>query len=173
VKKLTGVLIFFLIVCIMPMASGAKPKCTKQQLVSLNQFAIEYNDNRSYFLKYVVYANEANEGIVRTRITGDKKNEVSFRERSVRAREEVVTEWARLMRTNFDTRRKLFGDGALGKDNIRMIEIARECGSSGKFPGSGGAILGVVDAAGIAATLQANGVSGFPELCALWPPILV
>jgi hypothetical protein len=80
VKKLTGVLIFFLIVCIMPMASGAKPKCTKQQLVSLNQFAIEYNDNRSYFLKYVVYANEANEGIVRTRITGDKKNEVSFRE---------------------------------------------------------------------------------------------
>jgi hypothetical protein len=98
---------------------------------------------------------------------GKNESEVSFRERSVRAREEVVTEWARLMRTNFDTRRKLFGDGALGKDNIRMIEIARECGSSGKFPGSGGAILGVVDAAGIAAKLQASGVSGFPELCAL------
>ncbi len=94
------------------------------------------------------------------------ESEVTFRENSVRAREEVVQEWARLMRTNFDTRRKLFGDGALGKDNIRMIEIARECGSSGKFPGSGGAILGVVDAAGIAATLQANGVAGFPELCA-------
>ena len=94
------------------------------------------------------------------------ESEVTFRENSVRSREQVVTEWARLMRTNFDTRRKLFGDAALGKDNIRMIEIARECGSSGKFPGSGGAILGVVDAAGIAATLQANGVTGFPELCA-------
>ena len=32
-----------------------------------------------------------------------------------------------------------------------MIEIARECGASGKFPGSGGAIVGVVDAAGVEA----------------------
>jgi hypothetical protein len=32
-----------------------------------------------------------------------------------------------------------------------MIEIAREMGASGKFPGSGGAIVGVVDVAGMAA----------------------
>jgi len=43
------------------------------------------------------------------------------------------------------------GDPALGRDNIRMIEIAREVGASGKFPGSGGAIVGVVDVAGMAA----------------------
>lgn len=32
-----------------------------------------------------------------------------------------------------------------------MVEISREVGASGKFPGSGGAIVGVVDVAGIAA----------------------
>ena len=32
-----------------------------------------------------------------------------------------------------------------------MVEISRECGASGKFPGSGGAIVGVVDVAGIEA----------------------
>lgn len=67
----------------------------------------------------------------------------------VAGKEGVVHEWAALMASNFNNRRALFGDPALGKDNIRMIEIARECGSSGKFPGSGGAILGVVDVAGI------------------------
>ncbi len=80
-----------------------------------------------------------------------------------REREGVVGEWAALMRENFDTRRRLFGDAALGRDNIRMIEIARECGASGKFPGSGGAILGVVDAAGVEAALRP---AGFPQLCA-------
>lgn len=32
-----------------------------------------------------------------------------------------------------------------------MVEISREVGASGKFPGSGGAIVGVVDVAGIEA----------------------
>lgn len=32
-----------------------------------------------------------------------------------------------------------------------MVAISREVGASGKFPGSGGAILGVIDVAGIAA----------------------
>jgi galactokinase/mevalonate kinase-like predicted kinase len=67
------------------------------------------------------------------------------------AAEGVVKEWARLMTRNFDTRRSLFGDPALGRDNLRMIAIARECGSAGKFPGSGGAIVGVVDVAGMLA----------------------
>lgn len=43
------------------------------------------------------------------------------------------------------------GDAALGVDNLRMVAIAREVGAAGKFPGSGGAILGVIDVAGIAA----------------------
>lgn len=98
---------------------------------------------------------------------------------SVEDKEAVVAEWGRLMTANFDSRRKLFGeyrpaphlmcctaaadilclfvlsffcagDPALGKDNLRMITIARECGASAKFPGSGGAILGVIDVAGMA-----------------------
>ena len=32
---------------------------------------------------------------------------------------------------------------------MRMVEIARACGASAKFPGSGGAVVGVVDVAGI------------------------
>jgi hypothetical protein len=42
-----------------------------------------------------------------------------------------------------------------------MIEIARECGAAGKFPGSGGAILGVVDVQGMIAAgkLDASGLA--------------
>lgn len=76
--------------------------------------------------------------------------------------ESIAGAWARLMAANFDGRRKLFGDPALGKDNIRMIEIARETGASGKFPGSGGAILGVVDVAGIEAAGNLVGAPGVP-----------
>jgi len=43
------------------------------------------------------------------------------------------------------------GDASLGADNLRMIAIAREMGASGKFPGSGGAVVGVVDVAGMVA----------------------
>jgi len=50
-----------------------------------------------------------------------------------------------LMNRNFDLRRKLYGDDALGRHNLEMIEIARSCGLSAKFPGSGGAIVGTYD----------------------------
>jgi hypothetical protein len=53
----------------------------------------------------------------------------------------VAAAWARLFARNFDARRALFGDGALGRDNIRMVEIARGAGASAKFPGSGGAVV--------------------------------
>jgi glucuronokinase len=68
----------------------------------------------------------------------------------VAAAEAVAAEWAALFARNFNGRRALFGDAALGRDNIRMVEIARECGASAKFPGSGGAVVGVVDVAGMA-----------------------
>ena len=69
----------------------------------------------------------------------------------VAGREASAAAWAALFARNFNGRRALFGDGALGKDNIRMVEIARECGASAKFPGSGGAVVGVVDVAGVEA----------------------
>jgi glucuronokinase len=47
----------------------------------------------------------------------------------------------RLMDRNFDLRRKLFGEDALGLHNIRLVEIAREHGLAAKLPGSSGAAL--------------------------------
>ena len=67
------------------------------------------------------------------------------------AAEPAAAAWAALFARNFDARRALFGDAALGRDNIRMVEIARAAGASAKFPGSGGAVVGVVDVAGMRA----------------------
>ncbi|XP_048588400.1 glucuronokinase 1 isoform X2 [Nematostella vectensis] len=50
---------------------------------------------------------------------------------------------ASLMNENFDVRRSIFGDQAIGKTNLRMIELARQHGSAAKFPGSGGAVIGL------------------------------
>ena len=52
-------------------------------------------------------------------------------------------ELARLMDANFDLRRKVYGDAALGAKNLRMIEIARAHKAAAKFPGSGGAVVGL------------------------------
>jgi len=46
---------------------------------------------------------------------------------------------ARLIDTNFDTRRGIY---RLPQWQIDMVETARRCGASAKFAGSGGAILG-------------------------------
>ncbi|XP_060193047.1 glucuronokinase 1-like [Lycium barbarum] len=46
-----------------------------------------------------------------------------------------------LMNHNFDLRRRMFGDDALGAMNIEMIEIARRVGAASKFTGSGGAVV--------------------------------
>lgn len=79
------------------------------------------------------------------------------------SREAIATEWATLFTRNFDGRRALFGDPALGRDNIRMIEIAREVGAAAKLPGSGGAVIGVVDVAGVEA-------AGWPGIDTRPPP---
>ena len=39
--------------------------------------------------------------------------------------------------------RSLYGEAALGDANLRMIELARQYGAAAKFPGSGGAIVGL------------------------------
>lgn len=48
---------------------------------------------------------------------------------------------ASLMNRNFDLRRSMFGDDALGALNIKMVEVPREVGAASKFTGSGGAVV--------------------------------
>lgn len=48
-----------------------------------------------------------------------------------------------LMDENFNTRRRVYGDACLGPKNLQMVEICRRCGAAAKFPGSGGAVLGL------------------------------
>ncbi|CAI9111136.1 OLC1v1011278C1 [Oldenlandia corymbosa var. corymbosa] len=48
---------------------------------------------------------------------------------------------AKLMNHNFDLRRRMFGDDALGALNIEMVEVARRVGAASKFTGSGGAVV--------------------------------
>ncbi|XP_031260186.1 glucuronokinase 1-like [Pistacia vera] len=48
---------------------------------------------------------------------------------------------AELMNRNFDLRRSMFGEAALGDLNIKMVEVARRVGAASKFTGSGGAIV--------------------------------
>lgn len=48
-----------------------------------------------------------------------------------------------LMSSNFELRRSLYGDTAIGAGNLRMIEIAQRHGVPAKFPGSGGAVVGL------------------------------
>ncbi|OZJ02792.1 hypothetical protein BZG36_04418 [Bifiguratus adelaidae] len=52
---------------------------------------------------------------------------------------------ASLMRANFSLRRAIFGDAALGKDNLRMVEIGNAYNCAAKFSGSGGAVIGLWD----------------------------
>ena len=41
------------------------------------------------------------------------------------------------------SRRQIYGDTVLGQSNLRMVEIGRTYGSAAKFPGSGGAVVGL------------------------------
>jgi glucuronokinase len=50
-----------------------------------------------------------------------------------------------LMNMNFDLRRKIYGDKVIGEESLRMIEIARKLGATSKFPGSGGAVIGMYE----------------------------
>ena len=51
-----------------------------------------------------------------------------------------VKKLASLMDANFDRRASIY---QLSEGNLRMVQIARSCGASAKFTGSGGAIIGV------------------------------
>ncbi len=45
-----------------------------------------------------------------------------------------------LINKNFDLRRRIMN---IGKENLEMVEVARRCGASAKFAGSGGSIIGL------------------------------
>lgn len=46
-----------------------------------------------------------------------------------------------LMERNFAIRRSLYGDEVVGAKNIAAVELAKRCGMSAKFTGSGGALV--------------------------------
>jgi glucuronokinase len=48
-----------------------------------------------------------------------------------------------LMNKNFHLRRKIYGDDIIGEINLQMVEIARRLDAPAKFPGSGGAVIGI------------------------------
>ncbi|XP_063063495.1 glucuronokinase with putative uridyl pyrophosphorylase [Engraulis encrasicolus] len=50
---------------------------------------------------------------------------------------------AQLMDKNLELRRSIYTDESLGAGNLKMIQIARQFGSAVKFPGSGGAVVGL------------------------------
>ncbi len=50
-----------------------------------------------------------------------------------------------LMNMNFDLRRRIYGDSVIGARNLQMVEIARSLGAPAKFPGSGGAVIGIYE----------------------------
>ncbi len=52
-----------------------------------------------------------------------------------------VVQLVGLVNRNFDLRRRMFGDEALGERNLMMVELARSVGCAAKFTGSGGAAL--------------------------------
>jgi glucuronokinase len=66
-----------------------------------------------------------------------------FASLAAQAREALLTDdqvqLAKLMDTNFDTRRSIY---QLPVGQVEMIDAARRCGASAKFAGSGGAIVG-------------------------------
>lgn len=58
---------------------------------------------------------------------------------------------AALMDRNFDKRASIY---RIGEGNLRMVRVARECGASAKFTGSGGAVVGVCPSEAVFAQLQ-------------------
>jgi glucuronokinase len=57
--------------------------------------------------------------------------------------ERDVARLPHLMLANFELRRRLYGDAAIGRQTLRLIEIARRLGVPAKLPGSGGAVVGI------------------------------
>ena len=95
---------------------------------------------------------------------------LTFADLARQARECLVTRdhasLAKLMNKNFDTRRTFY---SLNPKHIRMVELARSLGASGKFAGSGGSIIGTYTDEAMFEKLQAAFEA---EKCAVIKPIV-
>ncbi len=58
-----------------------------------------------------------------------------------------------LLNENFELRRRLY---KIGEGNVQMVEVARDCGASAKFTGSGGAIVGTYEGEAMFQKLKEN-----------------
>lgn len=69
-----------------------------------------------------------------------------FAQQAVKARDCLVDrkpeKLAQIMNENFDKRKEIF---PISRRNLEMVSIARDCGASAKFAGSGGAIIGTYE----------------------------
>ena len=74
---------------------------------------------------------------------------------------------ASLMDANFDRRASIY---QLSEGNLRMVQIARSCGASAKFTGSGGAIIGVYTDEAMFEKLSTE--LGKVSVCAIKPTII-
>lgn len=74
-----------------------------------------------------------------------------------------TTRLGELMNANFDLRRELYGEEALGRQTMRILQIAREHGCPAKLPGSGGAAIGLApeDEAAWQKLVEAYAAEGF------------
>jgi glucuronokinase len=50
---------------------------------------------------------------------------------------------AQLFKLNYECRRELYGDEVIGRNTMRMIEIANAQGHAAKLSGSGGCVVGM------------------------------
>ena len=101
---------------------GYKTQLSKVSGVVLNDLATRYKNNDPLTLQTLArLAQVAEEG------------------RTALLKRDYVT-LNRLINENFDLRRKIMN---ISDSNIEMIECARACGASAKFPGSGGSIIGI------------------------------
>lgn len=103
---------------------------------------------------YIAYRTDLSEGSevfhnnIRERFERDEPEVVEamvyWADLTVQAKDALERgDWTRLgalMDANFDKRRQIY---QLSEGNLRMVESARRLGASAKFPGSGGAIIGL------------------------------
>ena len=90
-----------------------------------------------------------------------------------RAKEALTAhDWAKLadlMDDNFELRRKTYGEAAIGQKMLKLIDIAHKHGASAKFPGSGGAVVGLCRDPSKLTALREEYVSAGTVFCLLEP----
>ena len=129
--------------------TGNRPKCTRLSSAWLPGFGLAYlaedhlgtiESGRVHL--QVRYRWEQGDPVVRRTMREiaacAQKGREALRHRDAKA-------LARLMNRNFDLRKRLYGEEALGQHNLELIQIARDHGLASKLPGSSGAALILLD----------------------------